>query len=122
MKFLADENIDKSIVEHLRRQGHIILYVSEMKSSISDDEIIKQANQENAILLTADKDFGELVFRQNRVVYGVILIRLVGLSSAHKAELVASALQKYSNELTEHFAVITPGAIRIRKQPPREII
>jgi len=56
MKFLADENIDKPIVERLRDDGHIVLYVLEMEPSISDDEVIRQANQESALLLTADKD------------------------------------------------------------------
>jgi len=78
MKFLADENVDKPIVERLRDDGHIVLYVLEMEPSISDDEVIRRANQEFAFLLTADKDFGELVFRQRRIVYGVVLIRLAG--------------------------------------------
>ncbi len=53
MKFLADENVDKSIVERLRDDGHIVLYVLDMKPGISDDEVIQRANQEFALLLTA---------------------------------------------------------------------
>jgi predicted nuclease of predicted toxin-antitoxin system len=69
MKFLADENVDKPIVERLRKNGHDVFYVMEMEPSISDDDAIKQANQESALLLTADNDFGELAFRQGHVVY-----------------------------------------------------
>ena len=61
MNFLADENVDKPIVERLRKDGHIVLYVIEMEPSISDDEVIQRANQESALLLTADKDFGQLI-------------------------------------------------------------
>ena len=68
MKFLADENVDKPIVEHLRDDSHTVLYVSEMKPSISDDEVIRRAIQEHA------------------------------------------------DQLAQNFTVITPGAIRIRKQ------
>ena len=85
MKFLADENIDKPIVERLRQDGHVVLYVIEMEPSVSDAEVMRRANQETALLFAADRDFGELVFRQGRVVYGVVLIRLAGLSPQHKA-------------------------------------
>lgn len=116
MNFLADENVDKPIVERLRNDGHIVLYVIEMEPSISDDEVIERANQEAALLLTADKDFGELVFRQGRVVYGVVLIRLAGLFPEHKAEVVAIAVQEHADELAQNFTVITPGAVRIRRR------
>ena len=65
MKFLADEGVDKQIVDRLRQDGHSVWYVAEMEPGISDDEVLTIANQENAILLTADKDFGELIFRLN---------------------------------------------------------
>lgn len=116
MKFLADENVDKPIVERLRKDGHIVLYVLEMKPSISDDEVIQRANQEAALLLTADKDFGELVFRQGRIVCGVVLIRLAGLSPQRKAKVIAAAVQEHADELARNFAVITPGAVRIRRR------
>lgn len=116
MKFLADENVDKPIVERLRKDGHVVLYVIEMEPSISDDEVIRQANQESALLLTADKDFGELAFRQGRIIYGVVLIRLAGLSPQRKAEVVAVAIQEHADELAQNFAVITPGAVRIRRR------
>jgi len=118
VKFLADENVDKPIVERLRKDGHAVLYVIEMEPSISDDEVIQRANQEAALLLTADKDFGELVFRQGRTVYGVVLIRLAGLSLQRKAEVVAIAVQEHADELVQNFTVITPSAVRIRRQRP----
>ena len=116
MKFLADENVDKPIVERLRKDGYVVLYVIEMEPSISDDEVIRRANHETALLLTADKNFGELVFRQGRVVYGVVLIRLSGLSPQHKAKAVAIAIREHADELAQNFTVITPGAVRIRRR------
>ena len=116
MKFLADENVDKSIVDRLRKDGHTVLYVLEMEPSISDDDVIRQANQEFALLLTADKDFGELVFRQKHIVYGVVLFRLAGLSLQRKSEVVAAAIQVHADKLAHNFTVITSGAVRIRKQ------
>ena len=67
--------------------------------------------------MTADKDFGELVFRQQQVNAGVLLIRLAGLSKDIKAELVSDALRGHSDELLGAFSVLSPGMIRIRNQP-----
>ncbi|MDO8725455.1 MAG: DUF5615 family PIN-like protein [Candidatus Methanoperedens sp.] len=76
--------------------------------------VLEMANDKSALLLTADKDFGELVFRQKRVTSGVVLIRLAGLSSIRKAEIVVSAINKHGRELMHSFSVINPGAVRIR--------
>jgi len=116
VKFLADENVDKPIVERLRKDNHVILYVLEIEPGIFDDEVIQRANQEGTLLLTADKDFGDLVFRQNRIIYGVVLIRLSGLSSKHKADIIAKAVQEHENEFAHNFTVISHGAVRIRRQ------
>jgi len=115
MNFVADENMDRQIVDRLRQNGHQVLYVAEMDPSIPDDEVIVTANQDAALLLTSDKDFGELVFRQGRITHGVVLIRLAGLSPILKAEIVSNAIGQHVAELPNAFAVITPGVIRIRK-------
>jgi len=85
--------IDLPIVESFRRDGHVTLYVAEMEPGIKDD--VKQANKEKAILLTADKDFGELVFRQGRISQGIILVRLKGLSPKLKGEIVGEDNPNY---------------------------
>jgi predicted nuclease of predicted toxin-antitoxin system len=115
LKLLADENVDRPIVARLRVEGHTVLYVLELAPSIPDPEVVSLAARESALLLTADKDFGELMFRQRRVAQGVVLIRLSGISPNLKAALVASALREHATELPGNFAVITPGGVRIRK-------
>ncbi len=101
MNLLADEDVDRPIVERLRRDGHHVEYVAEMQPGLSDDAVLDLANQQEALLLTADKDFGELVFRQGRATCGVILIRLAGVSPDRKAEIVSSALAAHAKEGTE---------------------
>lgn len=88
-----------------------------MERSIPDDELITRTNQEAAILLTADKDFGELMFRQRMAVLGVILVRLHGSSPSNKGERVAREINAHMSELTGHFTVITRKIVRIRKHP-----
>ena len=63
MRFLADECCDTGLVASLRNDGHDVLYVFEKKQGITDDEVLLDAYNEGRILLTEDKDFGELVCR-----------------------------------------------------------
>ncbi len=76
MRFLADDNFDNPILKRLRDDGHEILEVPEKGIGLKDEAVIQYAQLTKATLLTGDKDFGELVFRQNLVTHGVILIRL----------------------------------------------
>ena len=114
MNFLADEGVDKQIVSKLREEGHVVNYVAEMDPGISDDVVLSRANRENTVLLTADKDFGELVFRLRRSSSGIVLIRLSGLSPQKKGEIVLNTISKHSQELLGAFSVITHTGIRIR--------
>lgn len=74
------------------------------------------ANKESAILITADKDFGELVFCQNRITSGIILIRLTGLQPDVKASITAVAIKEHLAEIGNNFMVITSETVRIRKK------
>ena len=95
MNFLADENIDRQIVDALREDDHAVLYETEMIPGISDDEVLDKAEKGSAILITADKDFGELVFRQQRITKGVVLVRLAGLLPSKKAEIASISIKKH---------------------------
>jgi predicted nuclease of predicted toxin-antitoxin system len=114
MHFLVDESVDRQVVEHLRQEGHEVLYVAEMEPGLRDDEVLSAANQRGALLLTADKDFGELVFRLRRLSKGVVLLRLAGMSPEAKAVAVASVVSEHGSELSEAFTVLSPGMVRIR--------
>ena len=73
MNLFAGESLDRHIVDRLRSDGHAVRYVAEMEPGVPDDVVLDLANQEADILLTADKDFGELVFRQGRLMSGILL-------------------------------------------------
>ena len=115
MNLLADESIGKSIVDALRQNGHNVLYIAEFAPSINDETVLHQANLNRALLLTEDKDFGELVFRQGLVHMGVVLVRLSGLSLPAKATNISTVLANHENELLKAFSVISPGWVRIRQ-------
>jgi predicted nuclease of predicted toxin-antitoxin system len=118
LNFVADEGLDCQIVERLRRDGHLVSYIVEMDAGISDEAVLQLANSQNALLLTSDKDFGELIFREKRLAQGVVLVRLAGLLPETKAAMVAAAIARYGNELSQAFTVISPKLVRIR---PRQL-
>ena len=67
MNIVADEGVDRPIVDRLRQNGHAVVYIAEESPSSTDDAVLALANARASVLLTIDKDFGELVFRLNRV-------------------------------------------------------
>jgi len=112
--FIADENIETEIVAVLREMGYETTKVSDLTPGAEDDEILQEAQHHGCILITNDKDFGELVFRQKRATAGVMLIRMPGLAGAKKAELVKRALEEQPIGLHGSFVVLSPQVIRIR--------
>jgi predicted nuclease of predicted toxin-antitoxin system len=72
VNLLADESVDAPIVWLLREAGHTVHYIAEMKPGVSDAVVLDHANREACPLITADKDFGELVFRQRLLTHGVV--------------------------------------------------
>lgn len=117
MNLVADESVDRQIVARLRQDGHEVLYIAEVEPSIPDDAVFDRANEKAALLITADKDFGELVFRESRLISdGIVLIRLAGLSADKKADIVSDTLRERGTEFPNHFSVIAPGKVRIRSK------
>jgi len=117
VNFTVDESVDIEIAERLREHGHDVICVCEMQPGISDDEVLAIARDRGDVLVTCDKDFGELVFLQRRAASGVVLVRLAGLSQTVKAGIVSGVVRQYGEELSGAFAVISTGTVRIRRQP-----
>jgi predicted nuclease of predicted toxin-antitoxin system len=117
MIYLADENVQRTVVESLRQKGYDVRHIQELMPGAPDTTVLDMAARESAILLTYDRDFGEIVFRQKRVATGVILIRLAGVPPEHIAELVAATLIAHEEEIVGAFTVIAPQGVRIRRLP-----
>lgn len=116
MNLVADEGVDRQIVELLRQEGHEVTYIAELDPGIGDEVVLGLAGRAGSLLVTADKDFGELVFRLRKAQSGVALLRLAGLLPPRKAEIVAASIREHGEEMTNSFSVIGPGSVRIRKQ------
>lgn len=115
MKLIADEGFDKYLVGHLRDLGCDITYILEVAPGSLDEQVLSIAKNREAILLTLDTDFGELVYRLKESTHGVLLFRLSGLSKDKKRQLVASVLALHGDEFEGCFSVVTKDTVRIRK-------
>jgi uncharacterized protein (DUF433 family)/predicted nuclease of predicted toxin-antitoxin system len=108
MKLVADEGVDKPIVDALRNSGFDVIYVAELAAGMVDAAVLSAASQTGSLLITFDKDFGELVYRQRLGSAGVVLIRLAGLAGDAKARIVTQTLRERSSDMRGAFSVICP--------------
>jgi predicted nuclease of predicted toxin-antitoxin system len=113
IKFLADVNIEKPLVDYLLKQGYDIKWVPDYNCEMPDEDLLQLANQEKRIFLTNDKDFGDLIFLQKKVSAGTILFRVKGQKSQEKIKLMKKLLMGYRDKLLNHYVVITTAKIRI---------
>jgi len=112
VKFIADVNVEKAIIDCLLANGYNTIWVSDLDCRMVDEKLLEPANREKRILVTNDKDFGELTFRQKRVSAGIILFRVKGQNSRDKVSLLQKLLLAHRNRLKGHFTVVTRKKIR----------
>jgi predicted nuclease of predicted toxin-antitoxin system len=120
MKILANENFPRPAVEALRDRGHDILWARTEMPGIDDDAVLDRAQRENRLVLTMDKDFGELAFRWGLPSScGVVLFGV----AAHSPQWITSRIVNVMgsrSEWAESFAVVEEHRTRVRPLPARE--
>jgi predicted nuclease of predicted toxin-antitoxin system len=110
---VADESVDFRIVSLLREKGISVYSIMENQASISDKEVLEEALKRNALLITEDKDFGELVFRFQLPHCGILLIRMEEAQT--KIEEVTNSIIKYHSDMIGKFSVIDQSKLRIKQ-------
>jgi len=117
MRLVANENVAASVVDELRKRGHDVLAVKESMRGAADPVILARAQADVRIVLTHDKDFGELAFRYGLpATGGIILLRLSGADPASDHRRAVEAIESRS-DWPGHFAVVADDRIRIRPLP-----
>lgn len=115
MKFVLDVGVGKKVENYLRDEGHEVISILNVNPSMKDDAILEIAVQAGAMVITMDKDFGELVFRDKQGHNGVLLLRLEDATGQQKVEVVKLILQNHINELEGNFCVYQNNKLRISK-------
>ena len=114
MRFIVDESTGQAVVDFLRDAGHDVIGVGEAMPQADDQEVLRRATADERIIVTNDKDFGELVFRSRQAHRGVVLLRLRDESSANRVRVVRMIVEQFPDRLADHFTVATESRLRIR--------
>ena len=116
MKFLADENIPELTLDLLRKQEIDIVSILSVGTGVKDRDVLRIANEQDRLLVTFDKDFGNLVFSTRMETKGVVLLRFTPTSPEQVAQKLKALLDS-GVELERNFVVL--GEERIRVTPIR---
>ena len=115
MKFLFDQSADFRLIPHLVSLDHDVHAISrEYPAGLVDEEVLAIARSQQRILVTADHDFGDLIFRMHLQHAGIILVRLPGASLPTKLERITHVLTHYAGHL-DQFLVVTERSVRVRR-------
>ncbi|OIN87647.1 MAG: hypothetical protein COS37_06730 [Anaerolineae bacterium CG03_land_8_20_14_0_80_58_20] len=116
MRFLVDESTGPAVAEWLGGQGHEVFSVYDLARGMDDDAIVKKAFEENWVLITNDKDFGDKVYRDQKPHHGVVLLRLDDERVPSKINVLKQLLQTYADRLPDRFVVVTEKSVRFAKR------
>jgi len=114
MRILADVNIEGLMVRWLRGQDHDVLWAAELPPAIPDDLLLEHANSEGRIVLTYDRDFGELIFNRKMTSHGVVLLRLSDRLHSERLESLKRRWHSIVEKCEGYFVVVTDDGIRAR--------
>lgn len=114
MKFLVDECTGTSVLACLRDAGYDTVAGADVMPEADDEDILDYAVAEDRIVVTNDKDFGEMVFRSGRVHRGVVLLRLRDERAENRVRVMKAVLAQVGERLRDHFTVATEAGIRVR--------
>lgn len=113
MRLLLDTCVWGGALEELRNAGHDVIWTGDWSTDPGDREILRFAHENDRILVTLDKDFGERAIVLLEPHSGIV--RLVGIAARQQGASCIEALKRYGEDLVRG-AIVTvgPGNIRIR--------
>ncbi len=117
MRWLVDECVDAGLVSRLRATGHDVVYMAEIAPAASDAEVLTRAQIEGRVLLTEDKDFGDLVFRRHQSMPGVVLLRIDPAMHELKSARLDAAISRFGEKLLGRYTTVEAARFRARSMP-----
>jgi predicted nuclease of predicted toxin-antitoxin system len=115
LKFLVDVGVGEKVEEYLLEKRYDTKAVRSLDQSMPDQEIIRLAALEKRIVITMDKDFGELVYHSGLDHCGILLLRLEDATGSEKQQVIAKILAKYADNIKNNFCVYQNKKFRFRK-------
>lgn len=118
MKFLVDECVSPSVKNWLIKNNYDAISIYDNLCGIPDSLVLKKAFSEERILITSDKDFGEMIFKNKQQHCGVVLLRLTDDRPLNKINILSNLLMHHKADLFANFVVVTEETIRIIRPLP----
>lgn len=119
MKILLDMGVGKAVADWLIEAGHEVLDAAIDHQTTADLDLLAIANADGRLVITMDKDFGELAYQRGLPHLGILLLRLEDADGPTKSKVVAKIFEKHESELPGNFAVYQKGKLRIRTHSGR---
>ncbi|MEJ5312194.1 MAG: DUF5615 family PIN-like protein [Anaerolineae bacterium] len=117
IRFLADACCDALVVRTLRALAYDVAFVAETEPDKSDEAILGQSLEEQRVILTEDRDFCTLVFRDRRPAYGIVLMRIPPTERPRRADRITTLVAEYPSRLPGSMTTLSLTNIRIRPLP-----
>jgi predicted nuclease of predicted toxin-antitoxin system len=115
LKFLIDIGVGKKVEQWLKDNGYDMKAVRDSDPKATDGTILKTAVSESRMVMTMDKDFGELVFKSGKSHAGVLILRLEDANGNEKVEAVKTIMEEHEDKLYGKFCVFQSGRLRISR-------
>lgn len=112
MRFLVDECTGPAVARWLREQSHEVFSVYDEARGMSDDDVLAKACAESWILITNDKDFGEMIYREKRLHRGVVFLRLADERAGSKIIVIEKLLDACAEQIADAFVVVSETQVR----------
>ena len=114
---MADESCARPVIQALRKAGHDVIAIAEVAAGASDETVIERAAHEGRVLLTEDRDFGELVYAHGLPSAGVVFVKFPSRARRFKPAAIVEAAAKFGTRLRFGFTVVEPGRVRVGRRP-----
>jgi predicted nuclease of predicted toxin-antitoxin system len=115
MRFLVDECVGTTVSSFLRSENHSVFCVFETMRGATDQQLLQKCCDENFILITSDKDFGEMIYKNKKMHKGIILIRCTPNNFKQKIIVLSKLIVNYAEKLENNFVVVSNETVRIIK-------
>ena len=115
MKFVVDVHVTRRIVNRLKTEGHEVIWLAERGRRLYDPTILRFALDEQALVLTFDKDYRYHTLQEKQASLGVVLVRLARLRGEAETERVMQVIGEYGERLWQHLTIIYPD--RVEQHP-----